>query len=45
MQCKVKINQHRPEARVDLRALYAAGDDHQRDLVSWMDTIEESRGR
>ena len=37
MQCKIKVNQHRPEAFDAMRAIYAAGDDNQRALVPWMD--------
>jgi transcriptional regulator len=36
VQCKVKVNQHRPEAYEATRSLYAAGDDHQRELADWM---------
>ena len=39
MQCKVKLNQHRPEARVAMQALYANGNDNERALADWMDKI------
>ena len=37
MQCKIKVNQHRPEAFDALRLIYAGGNDNQRALVPWMD--------
>jgi len=39
MQCKVKLNQHRPEARDAMHALYAKGDDNERALAEWMDKL------
>ena len=41
LQCKVKINQHRPEATEALKALYAVGNDHERALAQWMDKLEQ----
>lgn len=43
LQCKVKINQHRPEARPTMRAMYAAGSDNERDLAAWMDKLESGK--
>ena len=40
MQCKIKVNQHRPEAFDAMRAIYAAGNDNQRALVPWMDQAQ-----
>jgi transcriptional regulator len=37
MQCKIKVNQHRPEAFDAMRAIYASGNYNQRALVPWMD--------
>jgi len=37
--CKIKINQHRPEAHGRMRAEYAAGDDNARALGVWMDRL------
>lgn len=37
--CKIKINQHRPEAHGRMRADYAAGDDNARALGVWMDRL------
>ena len=39
MQCKVKLNQHRPEAQAAMHALYAKGNDHERALALWMDKL------
>jgi transcriptional regulator len=36
LQCKIKINQHRPESHAKLHELYAAGNDHERALADWM---------
>jgi len=38
-QCKVKLNQHRPEAHAQMRALYAQGSDNERALAGWMDRL------
>jgi transcriptional regulator len=40
LQCKLKLNQHRPESHAALRAAYAAGNDHQRELAAWMDRLD-----
>ena len=42
MQCKVKLNQHRPEARAAMHALYAQGNDNERALAEWMDRLQPS---
>lgn len=39
MQCKVKLNQHRPEARAAMHALYSKGNDNERALAQWMDKL------
>jgi transcriptional regulator len=39
LQCKLKLNQHRPESHEKLRAGYAQGNDHERELARWMDTL------
>ena len=43
LQCKVKINQHRPEAREAMHAMYEAGTENERGLAGWMDKIEAGR--
>ena len=42
MQCKVKLNQHRPEARAAMHALYSQGNDNERALAQWMDKLGSS---
>lgn len=42
MQCKVKLNQHRPEARAAMHALYSKGNDNERALADWMDKLENA---
>lgn len=39
LQCKLKINQHRPESHDAMRALYASGDDNERALAAWMERL------
>ena len=39
VQAKLKLNQHRPEAHLQMRAGYAAGNDDERALGQWMDTL------
>lgn len=39
LQCKLKINQHRPESFDAMRAMYASGNDSERDLATWMDRL------
>ena len=39
MQCKIKLNQHRPEAHAAMRAAYAVGNENERALALWMDKL------
>lgn len=39
LQCKVKINQHRPESHAAMHAMYAAGNDHEQALAGWMERL------
>lgn len=39
LQCKLKLNQHRPESHAALRARYAAGSEQERELARWMDRL------
>ena len=39
LQCKLKLNQHRPEAHAKMRAGYAAGGENERALGQWMDKL------
>lgn len=36
LQCKLKLNQHRPEAHAAMRAVYEAGTPEERALAQWM---------
>jgi transcriptional regulator len=39
LECKLKLNQHRPEAHAAMRAVYAAGDANDKALGHWMDRL------
>ncbi len=39
LQCKLKLNQHRPEAFAKMRELYLAGNENERALAIWMDKL------
>jgi transcriptional regulator len=39
VQCKLKLNQHRPESHVALHAAYAAGNENERALARWMEQL------
>ncbi|HXE22347.1 MAG TPA: FMN-binding negative transcriptional regulator [Rhodoferax sp.] len=39
MQCKLKLNQHRPEAYARMREIYATGGENDRALGQWMDRL------
>lgn len=39
LECKLKLNQHRPESHAALRARYAAGGEQERELARWMDAL------
>ena len=45
LQCKVKLNQHRPEAHAAMRQAYAAGNENERALAAWMDKLGMTGGR
>jgi transcriptional regulator len=36
LDCKLKINQHRPESHTKLHAMYEAGNENEQALASWM---------
>jgi transcriptional regulator len=36
LQCKIKINQHRPESHAALHEMYVAGNEDERVLANWM---------
>lgn len=37
--CKIKLNQHRPESHEAMHALYAEGNAHERELAGWMERL------
>ena len=39
LQCKLKLNQHRPESHAALKALYRQGNEDERELARWMDQL------
>ncbi len=39
LQCKLKLNQHRPESHATLHATYAAGNPDERALARWMERL------
>ncbi len=39
LQCKLKLNQHRPESHAALKAGYAQGNEDERELARWMETL------
>jgi transcriptional regulator len=39
LQCKLKLNQHRPESHARLQALYAQGTPDEQALARWMDRL------
>jgi transcriptional regulator len=40
LECKLKLNQHRPESHAKLHAMYETGNDHERALAQWMHKLE-----
>ncbi|WP_332813641.1 FMN-binding negative transcriptional regulator [Ramlibacter sp.] len=39
LQCKLKLNQHRPESHAALKTAYAGGNERERELANWMERI------
>jgi transcriptional regulator len=39
LQCKLKLNQHRPESHAALRDCYAGGNEQEREMAMWMDRL------
>lgn len=39
LQCKLKLNQHRPESHAAMKAMYAAGTPDEQALADWMDRL------
>lgn len=44
LQCKLKLNQHRPESHDRMREIYGAGNAQARALVGWMDRLGMGAG-
>ena len=42
IQCKLKLNQHRPEAHAAMREAYRQGTPAEQALGRWMDRLEMS---
>jgi transcriptional regulator len=40
LHCKVKLNQHRPEAKNAMKAMYSAGTENERALAGWMERLD-----
>ncbi len=39
LQCKLKLNQHRPEAHAAMKAIYQAGNENEQALARWMERL------
>jgi transcriptional regulator len=39
VQCKIKLNQHRPESHARMHEIYAAGNEDERELAQWMERL------
>ena len=39
LQCKIKLNQHRPESHAAMKQAYLAGNEEARALATWMDRV------
>ncbi|MDB5731758.1 MAG: putative FMN-binding negative transcriptional regulator [Variovorax sp.] len=44
LQCKLKLNQHRPESHAAMRALYEAGSPDEQALAGWMTRLGMATG-
>jgi len=40
IQCKLKLNQHRPESHAAMRDAFAGGSENERELLQWMDRLK-----
>ena len=40
LQCKIKLNQHRPESHAAMLASYSVGNDNERALANWMRRLQ-----
>ena len=39
VQCKIKLNQHRPESHARMHEIYATGSEDERELAQWMERL------
>ena len=39
LQCKLKINQHRPESHAVMKSMYSSGSDDEQGLALWMERL------
>lgn len=39
-QCKIKLNQHRPESHAAMHAMYMQGNENEKALAQWMVTLD-----
>jgi transcriptional regulator len=39
LQCKLKLNQHRPESHAAMHQIYASGNENERELAVWMNKL------
>ncbi len=39
LECKLKINQHRPESHVAMQSMYLSGNENERVLALWMERL------
>ena len=44
LQCKIKLNQHRPESHAALHSAYAVGNPDERALAGWMERLGMEKG-
>ncbi len=44
LECKLKLNQHRPEAYAAMQAQYAQGNENERALADWMAQWQAAKG-
>lgn len=44
LQCKIKLNQHRPESHESLHSTYAIGNPDERALAGWMERLGMAKG-
>ena len=43
LQCKLKVNQHRPEALESMKTMYSSGNENERALAVWIERLATPR--